>query len=79
MAHFAGRREIGVTFPMRADPVEPKNIQHTTMTIVTIELLKPGELPLFVVSELRRSDYMPATCALATALQCTRHVLSARL
>ena len=30
MAHFAGWREIGVTFPMRAASVDPKSTQHTT-------------------------------------------------
>ncbi len=33
MAHFAGRREIGVKFPMRAASVDPKNTQHTPLTI----------------------------------------------
>ena len=32
MAHFAGRREIGVKFPMRAASVDPKNTQHTPLT-----------------------------------------------
>ena len=30
MAHFAGRREIGVKFPMRAASVDPKSQKHTT-------------------------------------------------
>ena len=33
MAHFAGWREIGVKFPMRAASVDPKNTQHTPLTI----------------------------------------------
>ena len=33
MAHFAGRREIGVTFPMRAASVDPKSTQHAPLTI----------------------------------------------
>ena len=33
MAQFAGRREIGVKFPMRAASVDPKNTQHTALTI----------------------------------------------
>ena len=33
MAHFAGLREIGVKFPMRAASVDPKNTQHTPLTI----------------------------------------------
>ena len=34
MAHFAGRREIGVKFPMTAASVDPKNAQHTALTIL---------------------------------------------
>ena len=33
MAHFAGRRQIGVKFPMRATSVDPKSTQHTPLTI----------------------------------------------
>ena len=33
MAHFAGRREIGVKFPMRAASVDPKSTQLTPLTI----------------------------------------------
>ena len=33
MAHFAGRREIGVKFPMRAASVDPKSTQHTPLPI----------------------------------------------
>ena len=33
MAHFAGRREIGVKFPMRAASVDPKSTQRTPLTI----------------------------------------------
>ena len=32
MAHFAGRREIGVNFRMRAASVDPKSTQHTPLT-----------------------------------------------
>ena len=32
MAHFAGRREIGVKFPMRAASVDPKSTQLTPLT-----------------------------------------------
>ena len=28
MAHFAGRREIGLTFPIQAASVDPKNTTH---------------------------------------------------
>ena len=34
MAHFAGRREIGVKFPMRAASVDPKSTQLTPLTIL---------------------------------------------
>ena len=34
MAHFAGRRKIGVKFPMRAASVDPKSTQLTPLTIV---------------------------------------------
>lgn len=37
MAHFAGQREIGVNFPMRAVSVDPKNTHHATLTIPTQE------------------------------------------
>ena len=33
MAHFAGRREIGVKFPMRAASVDPNSTQLTPLTI----------------------------------------------
>ena len=33
MAHFAGRREIGVKFPVRAALVDPKSTQLTPLTI----------------------------------------------
>ena len=33
MAQFAGRREIGVNFPMRAASVDPKSTQLTPLTI----------------------------------------------
>ena len=33
MAHFAGQREIGVKFSMRAASVEPKSTQLTPLTI----------------------------------------------
>ena len=33
MADFAGRREIGVKFPMRAASVDPKSTQLTPLTI----------------------------------------------
>ena len=35
MAHFAGRREIGVKISMRASSVDPKSTQLTPLTIVT--------------------------------------------
>ena len=38
MAHFAGRREIGVKFPMRAASVDPKSTQVTPLTIVGSEI-----------------------------------------
>ena len=34
MAHFSGRREIGVKFPMRAASVDPKSTQLTPLTIL---------------------------------------------
>ena len=34
-AHFAGLREIGVKFPMRAASVDPKSTQLTPLTITT--------------------------------------------
>ena len=37
MAHFAGRREIGVKFPMRAASVSPKSTQLTPLTIAQID------------------------------------------
>ena len=33
MAHFAGRREVGVKFPIRAASVDPKSTQHTPLTL----------------------------------------------
>ena len=36
IAHFAGRREIGVKFPMRAASVDSKSRQHTPLTINVI-------------------------------------------
>ena len=33
IAHFAGRREIGVNFLMKAASVDTENTQHTTLTI----------------------------------------------
>ena len=38
MAHFAGRREVGVKFPMRAASADPKNAQHTPVTTVSLEV-----------------------------------------
>ena len=36
MAHFAGRRDIGVKFPMRAASVDPKSTQLTPLTIADL-------------------------------------------
>ena len=33
MAHFAGQREIGVKFPMRAASEDPKSTQFTPLTM----------------------------------------------
>ena len=38
MAHFAGRREIGMKFPMRAASVDPKRTQHTPLTLKSISV-----------------------------------------
>ena len=40
MAHFAGRREIGVKFPMRAASVDPKSTQLTPLTIANYSHLR---------------------------------------
>ena len=39
MAHFAGRREIGVKFPMRAASVDPKSTQLTALTISSADVV----------------------------------------
>ena len=33
MAHFVGRREIGVKIPMRTASVDPKSTQHTPLNM----------------------------------------------
>ena len=39
VAHFAGRREIGGKFPMRAASVDPKSTQLTPLTISPLSFL----------------------------------------
>ena len=41
MAHFAGRRETGVKFPMGAASVDPKNTQHIPLTIFSTDKTTP--------------------------------------
>ena len=53
MAHFAGRREIGVKFPMRAASVDPTSTQLTLLTIVDDELIGTAER---VVRTLERPE-----------------------
>ena len=55
MAHFAGRREIGVKFPMRAASVDPK--KHTThdktiSTKMTFRLRPQTDFIQLVLSKL---------------------------
>ena len=70
MAHFAGRREIGVKFPMRAASVDPKSTQHTPVTInpsvQTIEGATSSELP-------DRSPRSLSSASSAACKTCQRH------
>ena len=52
MAHFAGRRELGVKFPMGAASVDPKSTQ---LTPLTIEFLKKKASPQTGFIRLYRS------------------------
>ena len=55
MAHVARRREVGVTFPMKAASVEARNIQHTPLTILF--------LVLFTKTPTRRQQHPPSRTA----------------
>ena len=61
MAHFAGRREIGKNFPMRAASVDPKNTQHTPLTRINASprqksALRQGASCFFVFSFTTQHD-----------------------
>ena len=59
MAHFAGRRETDVKFPMGAASVDPTNTQHTPLTaLICTEIAKNGwpEAAGAFCEELRKCD-----------------------
>ena len=61
MAQFAGRRETGVEYPMGAASVDPKNTQHTPLTILSSTF--PALSSSFGGVELVRVYFVSGFCA----------------